>query len=594
MWMHELDDNALLREFAARGSESAFAALVARHVDKVFSVALRHTRNPHAAEEITQTVFVILARKAGTLGKNVILSGWLYQTARLTAVTTIRSDIRRGQREQEVLMQNACDETTADPWPHIAPLLDDAMAGLSETDRHAVVLRYFDGKSLKEVAAALGGSEDAAKMRVSRAVEKLRAFFTKRGVTLSTVGLTTAIAANSVQSAPLGLAAAVTAAAHSGTALTTSAVLAATKTMAMTTLQKALVTVTVAVLAGAGIYEARQAAQLRGQIQTLQQKQVPLAEQVQQLQKEHDLAANRVAGLTEEIAANRTNNLELLRLRNEVTLLKRQPVAQSPMADDSWRVSSLGSFGSAATKLLNETKPQVRIVDSKYDHLVGRFTRPYSVTVDQSGNTTNRASDAAQSIGIGIAAREIILTAYDSTAAEAIFPAEMPAGQYDYIANLPQGSLSALREEIKTKFGLVGKRTMITTNAFALVHVNPDLPVIKEPKQLCPYDRLKTYRELLEQNVTANYPVVDMTGITNPYEWEKKLVAAEASPQANVPVRDLTGFTNRYQSRIQMVAADASRDANKQKILRAFHETMGIDLIATNVPMGMLVLEKIK
>ena len=213
MWMHELDDIALLREFAERGSEPAFAELVTRHVNKVYSVALRHTRNPHQAEEITQAVFVILARKAGQLGKKVILSGWLYQTARLTAVTLIRSEIRRTRREQEVLMQNLSDETEADPWPHIAPLLDDAMAGLSETDRHAVVLRYFDGKSMKEVGAALGGSEDAAKMRVNRAVEKLRMFFAKRGVTTTTAFLTGTISANSLQAAPAVLAKSVIAAA---------------------------------------------------------------------------------------------------------------------------------------------------------------------------------------------------------------------------------------------------------------------------------------------------------------------------------------------------------------------------------------------
>src|ERR1039457_542239 len=209
--MHELDDIALLREFVARGSEAAFAELVTRHVNKVYSVALRHTRNPHSAEEITQAVFVILARKAGTLGNNVILSGWLYQTARLTAVTLIRGEIRRARREQEALMQTSPNESESDVWPHIAPLLDDAMAGLSETDRHAVLLRYFDGKSLKEVGAALGGSEDAAKMRVHRAVEKLRTFFAKRGVTTTTAVLTTTIARNSVQAAPAVLAKAVTA-----------------------------------------------------------------------------------------------------------------------------------------------------------------------------------------------------------------------------------------------------------------------------------------------------------------------------------------------------------------------------------------------
>src|SRR5580700_8843126 len=109
--MQELDDNALLREYVEHDSEEAFATLVARHVNKVYSVALRHTRNPHQAEEITQAVFVILARKSRNLGKGVLLAGWLYQTARLTATTSIRSDIRRAHREQEALMQTLLDDT---------------------------------------------------------------------------------------------------------------------------------------------------------------------------------------------------------------------------------------------------------------------------------------------------------------------------------------------------------------------------------------------------------------------------------------------------------------------------------------------------
>ena len=214
--MHELDDKDLLRQFAEQNSEAAFAAVVSRHVDKVYSVALRHTRNAHAAEEITQAVFVILAKKSGRLGGRVILSGWLYETARLTALTYIRSEIRRARREQEAHMQTALNENDSEAWPHIAPLLDDALAGLSAADRYAVVLRYFDGKSLGEVGAALGASEDAAKKRVTRAVEKLRSFFTKRGVTLTATVLTAAISANSVQAAPLGLAATVTATAAKG------------------------------------------------------------------------------------------------------------------------------------------------------------------------------------------------------------------------------------------------------------------------------------------------------------------------------------------------------------------------------------------
>jgi uncharacterized protein (TIGR03435 family) len=242
----------LLRQYAEQNSETAFAALVARHVDKVYSTALRHTRNVHAAEEITQAVFVILAKKSGRLGAKVILSGWLYETARLTALTFIRSEIRRARREQEAHMTTALNENESEAWSHIAPLLDDALAKLSAADRHAVVLRYFDGKSLGEVGAAMGASEDAAKKRVNRAVDKLRGWFTKRGVTLTATVLTTAISANSVQAAPLGLAATVTAAAVKGAAVsgsTLTLIKGALKIMAWTKLKTAIVVGVSAVLA---------------------------------------------------------------------------------------------------------------------------------------------------------------------------------------------------------------------------------------------------------------------------------------------------------------------------------------------------------
>jgi len=204
--MQELDDISLLRQYVERGSEDAFAALVTRHVHKVYSIALRHARNPHHAEEITQVVFVILAKKARRLGSRVLLAGWLCRTAQLTAVTFLRSETRRARREQEALMQVPVVETQSDVWPQIEPLLDAAMAALSEADYHAVVLRFFDRKSMREIGAALGASEDAAKMRVNRAVEKLRRFLARRGIVVPVAVLTAAISANSVQSAPAALA----------------------------------------------------------------------------------------------------------------------------------------------------------------------------------------------------------------------------------------------------------------------------------------------------------------------------------------------------------------------------------------------------
>lgn len=206
-----MDDRTLLRAYADHGSEPAFAALVERHINKVYSVALRHTRNPHQAEEITQAVFIILARKSASLGARVVVSGWLCQTARLTALTFIRGEIRRARREQEAQMQTDSNASENDPWPQIAPLLDAAMSRLNEKDHHAVVLRFFDRKSLKEVGAALGASEDAAKMRVNRALEKMRRFFTRRGVVLSGGALAVAMSVHSVEAAPAVLANSITA-----------------------------------------------------------------------------------------------------------------------------------------------------------------------------------------------------------------------------------------------------------------------------------------------------------------------------------------------------------------------------------------------
>lgn len=204
--MQEPDDIRLLRDYAESHSETAFATLVTRHIHKVYSVALRHTSNPHHAEEITQAVFVILAKKAHRLGRGVILSGWLYQTARLASVTFIRGEIRRARREEEAHMQNISEQPALDEtWREIAPLLDTAMARLNETDRQAVVLRFFDGKSLRDVGAALGTNEDAAKKRVSRALEKLQRFFAGRGVTSTTAIIAGAISSNSMQAAPVAL-----------------------------------------------------------------------------------------------------------------------------------------------------------------------------------------------------------------------------------------------------------------------------------------------------------------------------------------------------------------------------------------------------
>src|SRR5689334_11723966 len=132
------DDIELLREYVQSRSEEAFAILVSRHINLVYSVALRHVGNLHQAQEISQTVFLILAKKAGSFRQGTVLSGWLYHTARLTAANYVRSEIRRAHREQETHMQSLSDAPEADTWAQVAPWLDAAMAELNEKDRNAI------------------------------------------------------------------------------------------------------------------------------------------------------------------------------------------------------------------------------------------------------------------------------------------------------------------------------------------------------------------------------------------------------------------------------------------------------------------------
>lgn len=204
--MPESTDHELLAEFARSGSDAVFAQLVARYVNLVYSTALRFTSNTHHAEEITQAVFIILARKAGKLPACTVLSGWLYQAARLTAANFVKSEVRRQKREQEAYMQSIASEPPT-AWEEIAPLLDEAMGRLGHADRDAIVLRYFENKTARETGATLKITEAAAHKRVTRALDKLRKLFAKRGVALSATLISGAVTAHTVQAAPEMLAA---------------------------------------------------------------------------------------------------------------------------------------------------------------------------------------------------------------------------------------------------------------------------------------------------------------------------------------------------------------------------------------------------
>jgi len=244
--MSDSPDAELLEQFARNKSEPAFAELVRRHIGLVYSIAFRKTGNPQLSEDITQAVFIILARKAHSLSSKTVLPGWLHHTARLTVSNLQRAELRRVRREQEAFMQYKPEESSVDTlWRELSPHLDEAMAGLGATEREALVLRYFQNKSMAEVGQALGVETNTAQKRVGRALDKLRAFFMKRGVTCTGTAIAGVISTQSVQAVPATLVQSVTAVALTkGTAASTSTltlIKGALKIMAWTKMKTAIV-----------------------------------------------------------------------------------------------------------------------------------------------------------------------------------------------------------------------------------------------------------------------------------------------------------------------------------------------------------------
>jgi RNA polymerase sigma factor (sigma-70 family) len=321
-------DQELVSQFAREHSEDAFALLVNRHLNLVFSAALRQVRSPQLAEEVCQSVFANLAQNAPKLKPNTVLTAWLYQVTRNAAIDVVRREARRQEREQ-IAVQMSQMNTDPSEWMQIEPMLDEAMQSLEEAERTAILLRYFENKSLRDVGQALGASEDAAQKRVSRAVEHLREYFSKRKITVGASGLVALVSANAIQAAPTGLAITVTAGAMTtSAALSATTALAVSKTIAMTTLQKTIITTLSAVAAGGiifSVYQTHQASALRKEVQALkQQQQAALTSQVRELQRERDGATNALATLAAENDALKKNPPDVAKLRGEVGRLRME------------------------------------------------------------------------------------------------------------------------------------------------------------------------------------------------------------------------------------------------------------------------------
>jgi len=357
--VNDRSDQELLQDYAQNCSDAAFAELVHRHIDLVYSAALRRLGDAHLAEDVAQGTFTALAQNAHSVARHPVLTGWLHRTTQNIAANLIRTNLRRQTREQEAVTMNQLLSSAPDDanWQSIAPHLDAALDELESADRDMLMLRYFEKKSARDAAAQLGISEDAAQKRMSRAVERLREFFAKRGVTVGASGLAVAISANGMQAAPAGLALTIsTAATLTSTTLATTATVTATKAIAMTTLQKTIVAATIAVLAGAGIYQARQAAQLRDEVQIAKRLATPMETQIKQLKIERDQATNQLSDLQAENTRLKSGarESELLKLRGEIGLLRRRILDLSLQSQAASMATTQNALTNSPAPILRE------------------------------------------------------------------------------------------------------------------------------------------------------------------------------------------------------------------------------------------------
>jgi uncharacterized protein (TIGR03435 family) len=472
-----MKDLELVQAYHRQGSETAFAELARRHVNLVYSAALRHVGTAAHAEEITQAVFIILARKAGQLRSDAVLESWLYETARLTSSSFLRGERRRQIREQEAYMQSTLNPSEPPVWDQIQPLLDDALSHLGKKDRDAVILRYFGEKSLCEVAAALNVTEAAAQSRVHRALEKLRKIFAKRGVTLTATVIAGAVSANSVQAAPAALIKNVTAVAIVKGSIATASTL---------TLVKGVL------------------------------------------------------------------NLMAWAKAKSATLIGTGILVSCGLFYYSWQVPEANSA------VLSDTNPQVKIVPTRFPDGLG------------SGVGVND-----KNLGISLHFLTIIERAYGLfDDLKIVIKTKLPDGKYDYIANLPSGSGKALQQEITRQFGIIGR-----------YEAQPkDVLVLK----LSNATALKLTPRIHGSDKAGNWTEGHL------WRWSGQpsyMLADSLEGFFQIPIIDETGLTNLQDFNFDINWDFKSRDPEKMK--QALNE-IGLELVTTNMPIEMLVVEKVK
>ncbi|MEO5961776.1 MAG: sigma-70 family RNA polymerase sigma factor, partial [Opitutaceae bacterium] len=313
-----MDDAELLRQYAAERSEAAFTEFVRRHVDFVYATALRNVGgDAHRAADVSQYVFAEAARKAGSLAKHCALKGWLYTTARYASANIVRAELRRKIHEREAHTMHELTHRAAPATPdELRPVIDQALGALSEREREAVFMRFFEGREYPEIGARFAVTADAARLRIERALEKMRIALSRRGVASTTAALMGALTTQATVLAPAGLASAVAGAALAAGTAGSGAITFLTF-MSMTKLQAGLVGALALVGILGTVVQQQAHAKLLDEFATARQQN----EQLPRLRRENLRLAEAGTG------GNEANRAELARLRAEAESLQHKLAA---------------------------------------------------------------------------------------------------------------------------------------------------------------------------------------------------------------------------------------------------------------------------
>ncbi len=325
--MNARPDSELLREYAAQHSEAAFGQIVERYSDLVYCAALRQLGSPDLAHDISQSVFAELARKsrslANRLKEHASLTGWLYRATRFSALAHIRNERRRHAREKDAMESLNTVPDASTQWEHVGPLLDEAMASLGESDREALLLRFFRNLDFRSVGTALGVSDDTAQKRVTRSLEKLRTYLSRRGVSASATTLATLLSTNAIQAGPAGLVATLTTASLTSASVESSTIASILQILAAPKIKAGMIGGIIGVSAVTSlVLQNRMNAQARHTEAALQQTKVQFAQAQTENQR-----------LT-QLPRQQLNNLEALgKLRDEVAALRSQAAGIAQLQD---------------------------------------------------------------------------------------------------------------------------------------------------------------------------------------------------------------------------------------------------------------------